>query len=73
MKYCPKCKTTKNKNEFGKAKERSDGLRGWCKECNKLASYKWKEKNPDKYKAKQRRFYERHKDEILKVSRIESS
>lgn len=48
MKYCPKCKTNKNKIEFGKAKERGDGLRGWCKLCTNAATSKWQKDNRDK-------------------------
>jgi len=60
MKYCPKCKTIKNDSDFGKAKGRSDGLRGWCKVCTNLATSKWQKNNPEKAKAKRERFYAKH-------------
>ena len=34
-KYCPKCHTRKSGSEFYKSKTTSDGLAGYCKECNK--------------------------------------
>ena len=37
MKRCPKCGETKERSEFSRAKERSDGLRGWCKACCQAA------------------------------------
>ena len=36
MKYCPKCKKEKSKNEFYKSSSRSDGVRGYCKLCSSL-------------------------------------
>lgn len=34
-KTCPKCKIEKSIEEFGKHKSTKDGLRSWCKECEK--------------------------------------
>lgn len=59
-KYCPKCKTEKPLDDFGKAKSRSDGLRGWCKECTNKATSEWQRKNPEKLRARKKRFYEMH-------------
>lgn len=60
MKYCPKCKTNKNKTEFGKAKGRGDGLRGWCKLCTNAATSQWQKNNPEKMKLRKKRFYQNH-------------
>lgn len=70
MKYCPRCQQTKNDDAFGKAKNRYDGLRGWCKKCTNEATSQWQKNNPDKCKAKRKRFYENHREEILKTARI---
>ena len=35
IKYCPKCKTTKEHDLFFKNAARSDGLNSWCKSCCK--------------------------------------
>jgi len=69
MKYCPKCQQTKDGEAFGKAKERFDGLRGWCKECTNIATAEWQKKNPDKARAKGRRYYGNHREEILELTR----
>lgn len=60
MKYCPKCKTDKDKTEFGKAKKRADGLRGWCKKCTNAATAEWQKNNPEKMKVRKERFYQNH-------------
>jgi len=61
MKYCPGCNQLKPKSEFYPSKNRSDGLRAWCKECEKSdarAYNKWRAEHstdilswyPDNYK-----------------------
>ncbi len=60
MKYCPKCKQIKDNDAFGKAKGRSDGLRGWCKICTNAATAQWQKNNPEKMKLRKKRFYQNH-------------
>ena len=63
MKKCTKCKTPKDFNCFYKEKKSKDGLRSWCKECDKKRGHsrylknkdhclemnkKWRLRNPDK-------------------------
>jgi formylmethanofuran dehydrogenase subunit E len=36
MKYCPRCKRTKDKSEFYKSPSRYDGVRGYCRVCETL-------------------------------------
>lgn len=50
-KRCAKCGDTKSRDEFPKHRNRSDGLHPYCKECRR----KEKLKDPEKYRAKQRR------------------
>ena len=69
MKYCPKCQQTKDKEDFGKAKDRPDGLRGWCKKCTNAATSEWQKNNPDKRREKGKRFYKNHREEILEEAR----
>lgn len=38
MKYCPSCRTKKNRLEFYKDLSRGDGLCGWCKKCRRIKS-----------------------------------
>jgi len=35
MKQCTKCKKLKSKNEFSKNRKNKDGLRYWCKKCER--------------------------------------
>lgn len=70
MKYCPKCQQTKDDVDFGKANDRPDGLRGWCKECTNKATSQWQKNNPAKMRAKRKRFYEKHKEETAETSRV---
>jgi hypothetical protein len=50
VKECPRCKTVKFENEFGKRKDRKDGLRNWCNSCENTESKKYRKKNSDKCK-----------------------
>jgi hypothetical protein len=66
-KYCPKCKTEKDRSEFSKDKHQKDGLRSHCRECRSsdhqeyYKKYKseiikrdfmWNKSNPEKSKAR---------------------
>lgn len=66
MKRCPKCGELKNDVDFRNAKNRADGLRTWCKRCDNLALLKWQKANPDKCKARRKKYYENNKEEISK-------
>ncbi|HUU16262.1 MAG TPA: hypothetical protein VMW72_03855 [Sedimentisphaerales bacterium] len=35
MKQCTKCKKLKSKSEFGKNRSHRDGLKVWCKKCER--------------------------------------
>jgi hypothetical protein len=48
MKTCPKCKENKSEAKFWKDKTTKDGLRYWCKKCNRKAQKNWEDKNPEK-------------------------
>lgn len=50
MKYCKKCDTYKDVNEFHKNKDKPDGLQNSCKICMKEASRASYDKNKDKWK-----------------------
>lgn len=53
MKYCSKCKENKILDDFGKNKNKKDGLNIWCKKCvngnyNKEKHKEYREKNKEK-------------------------
>ena len=60
MKRCSKCKTLKDKSQFGKNRTLSDGLRVWCKKCESEYARKRYEKNRDAVK-KYFRFEDLHR------------
>ncbi len=45
QKRCTKCKRWKEENEFGKDRARKDGLKIYCKGCNKAYALKLRRKN----------------------------
>lgn len=38
VKFCPRCKVTKDKNDFNKRSVSPDGLHNWCRACGKQAN-----------------------------------
>lgn len=81
MKTCVRCKTEKNETEFNKSKRFKDGLRRWCKTCERAASLEyrnlhreqciekkreWAKNNPAKVRTYSKMWYETHKEESKK-------
>jgi len=71
-KLCPGCKEIKNVNNFYESPTRKDGLRCYCKTCekNKNSTRKYYEKSKEyrqteKYKTIKKNYYKRKKKEIL--------
>ena len=42
-KYCPRCKTEKDTNDFGKHRQGRDGFRPICKKCRNIETLKYTE------------------------------
>ena len=55
VKQCTKCQQTKNHNEFNKDKYRPDGLKFYCKVCDRAYSSNWSKNNKAKATAKYNR------------------
>lgn len=54
MKTCTKCKLELDETEFHKNSRSKDGLRSYCKECNKGYYQKYKSDDPERVKNKWR-------------------
>ena len=59
-KRCPDCEETKEAKEFYKYKNR---LYTYCRKCCYIREVKWKQDNPDKVRAKGKRYREKHRDQ----------
>ena len=77
MKTCIKCGVSKILDQFGRHKQKTDGLRAYCKSCNNAEARAWSAANPEKQAAQSRRWaakntersraikaasYDRHRD-----------
>ena len=67
-KVCTKCKIEKSLTEYYKDKNRKDGVRPDCKECNCASRKKWREENPEKVKAIWKKYREENPEKV-KASR----
>lgn len=63
-KTCLRCGLQKSTNDFGKDKQRKDGLNPLCKPCNVQRVREWRERNPEKKKAQSRLEYDRNSEAI---------
>lgn len=63
-KICTKCKEEKPLSEFYKDKSKKDGLKYYCKECDKKKVTDWQKKNPDRVKQLYSEYYERNRDKV---------
>lgn len=56
-KTCTKCRETKPLNEFGRDKNRRDGLNPWCKACNRANVKRYNAAHRDEINAKRKAQY----------------
>lgn len=79
MKICAKCQTEKPKSEFGKSKNRKDGLHPYCKQCRSSESKKattrkykqqWYEANREVCIARQQKRYVEQRDEVQQYGKL---
>lgn len=61
-KICNKCKESKSICFFGKNNSRKDKINTICKNCDRLKSKKYREKNKEKCSQSQKKFYEKNKE-----------
>lgn len=69
MKQCCRCKEWRSVEDFGRAKNRSDGLYPQCKECVRESARLWRERNPEKRKEQKRREREKHAEQYKEYKR----
>ena len=69
MKTCSKCKTEKQGSCFYKEKKSKDGLRSWCKECDKERGHKRYEKNRDHILEVNKKWRRRNPDKSYAISK----
>lgn len=65
MKNCSKCNQLKPIIEFGKHKQKPDGLSSWCKLCKKEQDQLFYNKNKDKKKNIAKQYYNKNKEKVL--------
>jgi hypothetical protein len=63
--YCKKCKIDKLQSEFSKSKSRKNGLRSYCKLCEKTATTIWRQSNRSKDRQVKKVYYEANKKQIM--------
>lgn len=68
MKTCTKCGETKSASEFGKASNRRDGLRCWCKPCSSIAGAAYRSANKEKVKAINAKWVAANPDKVAAIS-----
>jgi hypothetical protein len=61
-KFCPKCQTPKDIQNFDKNRNVKDGLDRWCKKCSTNYKAEWRQKNPGKYKVYAHKHWVKNKD-----------
>jgi len=66
MKNCKLCNSEKNEIEFGKDKQKKDGLNQYCKDCIKIRSKKQRINNPEYCKKYSKEYCEKNR-EILRI------
>lgn len=68
MKRCRNCNETKPRDAFYRENRRKDGLRDWCKQCDKVydraARLKWSDEKKARVYAQNRAYYAREENRI---------
>lgn len=69
MKKCCECKKTLEFKEFNKSSSTKDGHQNWCRPCQKLKYSEYRKSHPEITGARWKRYYQRHKDRMIKRTR----
>ena len=70
MKFCPKCKESKETTEFYKNKQTKDGLKCWCKKCHNVGRKPGSTNRPGytkdpEVRIRKRQYYKNNKEKVL--------
>lgn len=64
MQKCRQCKCEKGITEFPRDARSSSGRSTLCKSCHGVRNATWRAKNPEKFKASGKSYYERNRDRV---------
>lgn len=68
-KVCTKCGNEKPISEFHKDSQKNSGLQTRCKDCNADIGRKWREANPEQYRASIKAYCANNRELLLEKSR----
>ena len=63
FKYCPRCKRTKNIDDFGKDSHTKDGFSSYCKECRRKLAVKYSREHKEQKKKYMVMYRKEHKEQ----------
>jgi 5-methylcytosine-specific restriction endonuclease McrA len=69
IKRCGKCRRFKPADMFSRSARCKDGLQGECKPCAAERSKKWREENPEKWRASRRGWKAANPDKVRAIHR----
>ena len=69
LKKCKKCNIEKSLDSFSKDKQKTDGIRYYCKECEKQQQKNYRINNQEKLREMERNRSERNKTEKAKEAK----
>lgn len=70
MKFCPRCKLSKNFSEFPISKNRKGGLAGHCKECKKYLCNNWYLRNVDTVARQGKKWRADNPDRLTEINQL---
>lgn len=61
MRVCSRCKVSKNLSEFAKNRSVVGGYHYYCRECQRIKSQEWRDRNPDASRLSRKNYVDRIK------------
>jgi hypothetical protein len=69
MKTCRRCSNEKPASDFGSNSRMKDGLRSWCRECDRTYALEWRRQNRERYLKSGRAWKAANQDRQLEYKR----